>query len=65
MSAARFQAGDRVVPCSYSQAMEVVSVKGTVYRLRDENGRVHVACDGELISEREHPGCRLEEQANV
>jgi hypothetical protein len=47
----RFKVGDRVGHRGYKQAMEVVSVNGTVYRLRDDEGQVHVAVDGELTGE--------------
>src|SRR5690349_23967832 len=57
---ARFKAGDRVVPRGYVRSMVVLSVRGTVYRLRDQDGIEHVASDGELVSESEHPECRKE-----
>lgn len=55
---ARFAVGDRVVPRGHGHAMEVVRVRGTVYLVRDSEGREHVAHDGELISESDAPWAR-------
>lgn len=57
---ARFVVGDRVVPRGHKQAMDVVWVMGTVYRLRDSDGGEHVSSDGELIPESEAPWARKE-----